>query len=108
MDIQAYIKKMNDFQSQGLNKYQFQNEEDIVLIISGLRGLRQFETAIQLYQKYEVQLKQSYIFPVALSNIIEVCNDSKNTDLLVKHTKELKSIYPDHPYVIEISIFHSI
>ncbi|MES2728282.1 MAG: hypothetical protein V4643_14330 [Bacteroidota bacterium] len=108
MDIPVYIQKMNDFQSQGVNNYQFQNEEDIVLIISGLRGLRQHNTAIQLYQKYEQQLKQSKILPVALTNIIEVCNESKNTILLVQYTKELKNIYPDHPYVVELSKFHSL
>lgn len=108
MDIQAYIQKMKDFQSQGLNNYQFQNEEDIVLVISGLRGLQQYDTAVQLYQKYEQELNHSDILPVALTNIIEVCNESKKTDLLVKYTKELKNIYPDHPYVVEISKFHSI
>ena len=84
------------------------NEEDIVLVISGLRGLQQHDTAVQLYQKYEQELTQSNILPVALTNIIEVCNESKKTDLLVKYTKELKNIYPDHPYVVEISKFHSI
>lgn len=99
---------MKDFQSQGLNNYQFKNNEDIVLIISGLRGLQKYDAAVQLYQKYEKQLSHPDILPVALTNIIEVCNDSKKTDLLVKYTKELKSIHPDHPYVIELSKFYSI
>lgn len=108
MDIQEYNNKMIAFQSQGLNNYQFKNEEDIVLIISGLHGLREYDTAVQLYQKYEQQLNQSEILPVALTNIIKVCDDSKKIDLLVKYAKELKDIYPDHPYVIEISKTHSI
>ena len=99
---------MNDFQDQGVANYKFTNYDDIVLVISGLRGLHQYSTAIKLYQKYETILQSLDVFPVALSNIIEVCNDSKNIPLLIKYTKELKKIYPDHPYVIEISKFHSI
>ncbi len=108
MDVNALIKKMNDFQSQGIDKYKFANKEDIVLVISGLRGLHKFELAIELYQKYEMDLQDPDIYPVALTNIIEVCNDSKTIPLLIKYTKELKAIYPDHPYVIEISKFHTI
>lgn len=108
MEVNDYIKKMNDFQAQGIAKYKFTNPEDIILIISGLRGLRQFQNAIDLYQKYEQTLQQQDVFPVALTNIIEVCNDFNNIPLLIKYTKELKAIYPDHPYVIEISKSHSI
>lgn len=108
MDVNALIKKMNDFQSQGIDNYKFTDYDDIVLIISGLRGLHQYPKAIELYQKYESILQTLDVFPVALTNIIEVCNDSKNIPLLIKYTKELKAIYPDHPYVIEISKFHSI
>lgn len=108
MDIKDSIKKMNDFQVQGIAKYKFTNPADIVLIISGLRGLGQFQNAIDLYQKYEQTLQLQDVFPVALTNIIEVCTDFKNLPLLIKYTKELKAIYPDHPYVIEISKYHSI
>ena len=108
MDVKALIKKMNDFQSQGIDKYEFTNNEDIVLVISGLRGLHKFKLALELYQKYEINLQDPDIYPVALTNIIEVCNDSKNIPLLIKYTKELKAIHPDHPYVIEIAKFHTI
>lgn len=108
MDVNALIKKMNDFQSQGSANYKFTDYNDIVIIIGGLRGLHQYSEAIELYQKYEPILQTLDVFPVALSNIIEVCNDSKRIPLLIKYTKELKAIYPDHPYVLEISKLHSI
>lgn len=108
MDINAFIKKMDDFQKQGIDNYKFANSEDIVLIISGLRGLHQFDKAIELYQKYENILQHPDISPVALTNILQVCNDCKNIPLLIKYTKELKAIYPDHPFVIEVSKFHEI
>lgn len=108
MNPQELNDKMDDFLSQGIHNYQFESEEDIVMIISGLRGLRQYNTAIELYQKYEATLNASDISPVALTNIIQVCNDSKNIPLLIQYTKELKATHPDHPFVIEISKYHSI
>jgi len=108
MDVNAMIKILNDFQSQGIDKYKFTNKEDIVLVVSGLRGLHKYKLAIELYQKYEIELQDPDIYSVALTNIIEVCNDSKTIPLLIKYTKELKAIHPDHPHVIEIAKFQKI
>lgn len=108
MDIKAYIKKMEDFQKQGVANYKFATTEDIVLIIAGLRGLQQYDTAIELYQKYEDTLKSDDIYPVALTNIIEVCNEHKNIPLLIQYTRELREIYPDHTHVIEIAKYHAL
>ncbi len=108
MDVKAFIKKMDDFQKQGIANYKFANTEDIVLIISGLRGLRQYDTAIELYKKYENLLRDSDIYPVALINILEVCNEQKNIPLLIEYARELKAIYPDFPLVLEIAKYHSL
>ena len=85
MNVDALIKLMKDFQSLGIEKYRFTSKEDIVLVISGLRGLHQFPAAIELYQKYEDDLKDPDIYPVALTNIIEVCNDSKKHSFINKN-----------------------
>lgn len=108
MDIQYFTKLITDFQKQGIKNFKFSNNEQIILVISGLRGLRQYSTAIELYEKYESDLKNDELYPAALTNIVEVCNDFNETELLIKYTRQLKAIYPDHPYVIEISKHHSI
>lgn len=108
MDVTRQVKIMNDFIAQGVNNYTFNNPEDMILTISGLRGAQRFQLAIDLYQKHESVLQHPDFSLVALTNIIEVCNDLKNITLLIKYAKELKSIAPDHPFIITLSKTHSI
>ncbi|WP_162926933.1 hypothetical protein [Flavobacterium psychrotrophum] len=108
MDINYYLQKIEDYQSEGIDSYRFNNIEDINLIISGLRGLQKHSEAEALFFKYEADLKSSEYWPVFLSVILQVFNESGNTKALITYTRELKKIYPDHPYVIEISKYHTI
>ena len=108
MDATRQIKIINDFIAQGVDNYTFENPEDMILTISGLRGAHQFQLAIDLYQKHELVLQHPDFSLVALTNIIEVCNDFNNIPLLIKYAKELKAIAPDHPFVITLSKSYSI
>ncbi|MCF8317280.1 MAG: hypothetical protein K9I02_00915 [Haliscomenobacter sp.] len=108
MDVARQIKIINDIIAQGVDNYIFENPEDIILTISGLRGGHQFQLAIDLYQKHETVLLHPDFSLVALTNIIEVCNDFQNIPLLTKYAKVLKVIAPDHPFVITLSKTHPI
>jgi hypothetical protein len=107
-DVARQIKIINDFIAKGVNNYTFNDPDDMILTISGLRGAQQFQLAIDLYQKHESTLKQPDFALVALTNIIEVCNYFKNIPLLIKYAKEMKLIAPDHPFVITLSKTHPI
>ena len=106
MDPNAINKKIESYLNLGIDKFQIDDEQEIVLMISGLRALKEFNKATALYQKYESLLQKADIYPVALTNILQVCNDCGDTALLIKYAKELKAIYPDHPFVIKISKDH--
>jgi len=102
-DIDGILKMMDDFRKQGIDNYPFDNTDDIPVVISGLRGARQYQLALDLYKKYETTLQASDMYIVALSNIIQVCNDCGNTPLLIEYAKQLKALADDHPFVIELS-----
>ena len=108
MDIDFINQKIESYLSQGIDKFHIDNGETIVLMISGLRALREFNSAIALYQKYDALLRNPDIYPVALTNILQVCNDCGNTKLLIRYAKELKAIEPNHPFVIKISKDHPL
>ncbi len=102
-DVEGILKMMDDFLKQGIDNYSFENTDDIPVVISGLRGVRQYQLALDLYKKYEAVLKASDMYIVGLSNIIQVCNDCGNTPLLIEYTKQLKVLADDHPFVIEVA-----
>lgn len=101
-DVNEILKMMDDFLKQGIDNYTFENTDDIPVVISGLRGARQYQLALDLYKKYETTLQASDMYIVGLSNIIQVCNDCGNTPLLIEYAKQLKVIADDHPFVIEL------
>lgn len=103
-----FQNRINDFLIQGIDRYEFLNTADIIKIISALRKLGRFEEAIELYQKYETDLQDTDVYSVALSNIIMVCNECNNVILLIKYAKQLKAIYPDHPFVLNASKHQNI
>lgn len=103
-----FQNRFNDFLIQGIDRYEFLNTADIIKTIPALRGLGRFEEAIELYQKYETDLQDTDVYSVALSNIIIVCNECNNITLLIKYAQQLKAIYPDHPFVLNVAKHHNI
>ena len=108
MDISAFQKKIDDFLAQGIDTYEFESIEDIVLMIPALRGLELHDEAIELFQKHEPALRDSDVYPNALVNILHVYNDRNNVPHLIECARELKAIYSDHPFVLEIEKRHTL
>jgi hypothetical protein len=67
-DVQRDIRIITDFLTQGLDKYEFENTDDIVMTISGLRGAREFQLALDVYKKYKKNLEVSDPYIRELTN----------------------------------------
>jgi hypothetical protein len=67
-DVQRDIRIITDFLTQGLENYEFENTDDIVMTISGLRGAREFQLALEVYKKYEKNLEVSDPYIRELTN----------------------------------------
>lgn len=68
-NVQRDIKIIKDFLTQGLDNYEFEKMDDIVMTISGLRGAGEFQSAFDLYKKYEKNLEVSDPYILELTNI---------------------------------------
>ncbi|MDY8136911.1 hypothetical protein [Aquimarina sp. 2201CG5-10] len=108
MDINRIIQNLKSYLSEGVDNYRFTNIDEIIHMISALGGAREYDEAIQLYQNKENDLKNSELYEAALTNIIKVCDEMGNKDLMIEYAKELKKTLPDHPYVLEISKNHTL
>jgi len=102
MDTAAFLKRYEKFKSEGLGKYVFPSNEDIILTISALRGEHEYALAIELYEKYEAQMKSDDLYEGALLQVIYVCMDTKDIERLKKYAGELRAIDPNIPTLKDV------
>lgn len=106
--MKLFLKKLQDTPKDEIDNYQYIGAEHVILTCAQLRILRRHTDALRLFEKFEKEIILSEYELAGLTTIIEICKEHSYVTKIIKYVKRLKSLCPNHPYVIELGKQYSI
>lgn len=106
--MKDFFKKIFRRTRDEIDNYQYKDVEDIILTCSALRGYRRHSDAIRLYERFDNEIMESDYEINGLTTILKICQENFDTPRMIRYAKRLRILAPDHPWVIELSKYHSI
>lgn len=101
--MKLFFRQLQDTPKDEIDNYQYIGAEHVILTCNQLRILRRHSDALRLYEKFEKEIILSQYEIVGLTTIIEICIEYSYVTKIIKYVTRLKSLCPNHPYVIELS-----